>query len=1225
VDERREKAYLGLIQALLQCEGGQEEALLRAQPDLVDEGLVMALLAVAEILQQQDDPQAAGTIGWLQNFAVQLAQNLGLDLPSELLAAEAEEEAEGSQADLDFLNALIRAEIEDSQQVQQLFAQNISRLTPGLAAVMKWLVARVLESQPEAAEGFAEAIENIAIRLSEFPLGNRAQNLEIVLAGYEAVLLVWTPENDPEKWAGTQNNRANAYSNRIRGDRAENLEAAIAGYEAALQVYTRADFPIDWAMTQNNLASAYSNRIKGDRSDNLEAAIASFYASLQVRTPADFPIQWAMTQNNLANAYSHRIRGDRAENLEAAIASFYASLQVYTRAAFPIDWAMTQNNLATAYSNRIRGDRAENLEAAIASFYASLQVYTLADFPIQWAMTQNNLANAYSHRIRGDRAENLEAAIAGYDASLQVRTRSVFPIDWAMTQNNLANAYSNRIKGDRAENLEAAIAGYDASLQVYTRADFPIQWAMTQNNRANAYSDRIRGDRAENLEAAIAGYQASLQVRTRSVFPIDWASTQNNRATAYLNRIRGDRAEHLEAAIAGYDASLQVYTRADFPIDWAMTQNNRANAYSDRIRGDRAENLEAAIAGYDAALQVRTPEQLPIDCLTTSRNLGNLHFNQGNWLQAIAAYNLAIQAAETSRSWAINEDERQRIVREALSVYENTIQAHINLGQIEEAIETSERARSRQLVDFMATKDLYADAEIPPEVQEYLAEYDRLQKEIDRYRTLGTGDQNTDLTYSDRQLATVRSRAVLEEISITIKDLEAQKQEVWRKIRQLDPTFAAQTQVNPIDFSTIQQLVTDRTAILSFYTTDDHTHIFIITRDKDPQLFTCAGQGWQELQIWLQQSWLTPYTGDRSTWLENMNDVLAELVDRLQIHQLIQQLQGIKELVIIPHLFLHQIPFSALKLSNGKILGDTFTISYAPSCQILQYCIDREASRYENRPQIPILQHGTVENADGTLPGAELEGQHLANLYQIPDEQRLRGPVATRDRFIALLKDQQINHLHFASHGQSRLDNPFANQLTLADGALTLDRLLLSRYPQLSEVFLSCCETHLGTTEITDDLLTLGTGFLCAGARTVLSTLWAVDDLTTVIFCRLYYANRWNNDGPGRAMQKAQTTLRLMSGEEFQKSYSEDFKNHLRAYARANQTDRRNLYSQYAKGEIDEAAYKFQEERSTISFSRIFAMLGSPGKPGSIDRLGQKEHPFAHPFYWAGFTCQGLA
>ena len=38
-------------------------------------------------------------------------------------------------------------------------------------------------------------------------------------------------------------------------------------------------------MTQNNLANAYSNRIRGEKAENIELAIKSYTAALTIRTP----------------------------------------------------------------------------------------------------------------------------------------------------------------------------------------------------------------------------------------------------------------------------------------------------------------------------------------------------------------------------------------------------------------------------------------------------------------------------------------------------------------------------------------------------------------------------------------------------------------------------------------------------------------------------------------------------------------------------------------------------------------------------------------------------------------------------------------------------------------------------------------------------------------------------------------------------------------------------
>ena len=141
--------------------------------------------------------------------------------------------------------------------------------------------------------------------------------------------------------------------NRIRGDKAENIERAIAGYEQALQVMTRQAMPVEWAQTMMNLAIAYSDRIRGDKAENIERAIAGYEQALQVMTRQAMPVEWATTMMNLATAYSDRIRGDKAENIERAIAGYEQALQVMTRQAMPVEYLQVQRAWRNFSSARV--------------------------------------------------------------------------------------------------------------------------------------------------------------------------------------------------------------------------------------------------------------------------------------------------------------------------------------------------------------------------------------------------------------------------------------------------------------------------------------------------------------------------------------------------------------------------------------------------------------------------------------------------------------------------------------------------------------------------------------------------------------------------------------------------------------------------------------------------------------------------------------------------------
>ncbi|MEM1170697.1 MAG: CHAT domain-containing protein, partial [Cyanobacteria bacterium P01_H01_bin.35] len=1048
-----------------------------------------------------------------------------------------------------------------------------------------------------------------------------------------------------------------------RGDKAENLENAIAAFHLVLEVHTEKDFPIDWATTQNNLGNAYRDRIRGDKAENLENAIAASNLALSVRTKEDFPVEWATTQNNLGNAYRDRIRGDKAENLENAIAAFHLVLEVHTEKDFPIAWAQTQNNLAAAYSNRIRGNRAENLENAIAAYHLALSVYTPEDFPYYWAMTQNNLGNAYLYRIKGNRAENLENAIAASNLALSVYTPEDFPYYWAMTQNNLGNAYSNRIRGDKAENLENAIAASNLALSVRTKEDLPIYWATTQKNLAAAYSNRIRGDKAENLENAIAASNLALSVRTKEDFPVEWAQIQHNLGNAYLDRIKGNRAENLENAIAASNLALSVHTKEDFPIYWAMTQNNLAVAYSNRIRGDKAENLENAIAAYHLALSVRKPDTLPADCLQTARNLANLALKQKNYQLAINNYEIAIIAIEQSRDWIPDEIARQEILRDNIYVYENMIQASVNAEQYDKALETVERFRCRRLLDLILTKDLYKNGEVPDDIRKLEAEIEAKQGDIDNLRRqLETPEYNKEKVVASRHL----TRDEWDDITEEIQKLMREKREIRQKmLHRLYPVLEEESKPLSLSVEGMKKLFNpplpsfergemqrDDVALLSFYTTDDETYIFILTQ-AGVKLHRCQEQGYKNFQLWLRDNWLTPYfridylavlqaaailancdidaiesinpkpsnvvvklTDGTTTeislsdydasrkqqkhqlykqWQDKMEGMLKEIADRLQINKLIEKLTDIKEIILVPFMYLHQIPLPALPLDNGEYLGDKFRVRIAPSTQVLTFCRQQAPYSEKNLPR-----YGIVENTRDDLKYTPTECKLVSQIYGVAPEHHLKGSKqATKAKYKQLLTREKVLGLLSSHHAKSNLTEPLESKLLLGDTDLTLGELLNAsiRFPQLGDLFLSCCETALGNSELTDDIFTLSAAFLSAGASNVISSLWAVNDLATTILSYFYHRNRAEGIASADALWEAQMELKELTLAKAEESLDD---------------------AEEVLDEFEEGSAEYEEKEKIADNCQNVLDLVSEAQ-----KLIGGEKPFNHPYYWAGFVCQG--
>jgi CHAT domain-containing protein len=74
-------------------------------------------------------------------------------------------------------------------------------------------------------------------------------------------------------------------------------------------------------------------------------------------------------------------------------------------------------------------------------------------------------------------------------------------------------------------------------------------------------------------------------------------------------------------------------------------------------------------------------------------------------------------------------------------------------------------------------------------------------------------------------------------------------------------------------------------------------------------------------------------------------------------------------------------------------------------------------------------------------------------------------------------------------------------------------------------VVLSACDTAVGPLEGQEGISTLSRAFLLAGARTVVSTLWSVDDDTTLYLMKKFYAELARNRPAPDALTAAKKAM----------------------------------------------------------------------------------------------------
>ncbi len=231
------------------------------------------------------------------------------------------------------------------------------------------------------------------------------------------------------------------------------------------------------------------------------------------------------------------------------------------------------------------------------------------------------------------------------------------------------------------------------------------------------------------------------------------------------------------------------------------------------------------------------------------------------------------------------------------------------------------------------------------------------------------------------------------------------------------------------------------------------------------------------------------------------------------IAPLAEDLKAAAHLVIAPHDFLHYLPFHALPDSDGRVLGERFTISYTPSASV--YYLS------STKPPGATVGSLVLGIPDPAAPQIESEVRAVARV--LGDSEVFLGAAATAQ----VLKERGAHSrfVHIATHGRFRQDNPMFSSISLGDSQLNLFDLYQLDLP-CELVTLSGCGTGLNMIVGGDELLGLVRGLFYAGAQGALVTLWDVNDQSTAEFMELFYQALRGNKNKAEAAQWAMAQIR---------------------------------------------------------------------------------------------------
>lgn len=253
-------------------------------------------------------------------------------------------------------------------------------------------------------------------------------------------------------------------------------------------------------------------------------------------------------------------------------------------------------------------------------------------------------------------------------------------------------------------------------------------------------------------------------------------------------------------------------------------------------------------------------------------------------------------------------------------------------------------------------------------------------------------------------------------------------------------------------------------------------------------------------------------------------------------------LAGVRELVVTQPDLVSGVPLESLVGADGRWLGERFRVSYAPSA--LLWVTARERTRaaapLASRPALLVGDTAIDPDATHLPPLAAAREEIGAIAARFPRATVLAGEDATATRLRALAASGELARfglIHVAAHSDVEPRLPMQSALVLPatrggspEASHVRAAEIATRWRLDADlVSLASCWSQAGASSATDGPFGLEQAFFAAGARSLLVSLWPVDDAATALFMRRFYENLTRPGAPvarDEALREARTWLR---------------------------------------------------------------------------------------------------
>jgi len=504
----------------------------------------------------------------------------------------------------------------------------------------------------------------------------------------------------------------------------------------------------------------------------------------------------------------------------------------------------------------------------------------------------------------------------------------------------------------------------------------------------------------------------------------------------------------------------------------------------------------------------------------------------------------------TSQYQKLISDSKFNLVYQTNQLCENAISTNLllhysysdSIYYLKEAFDFTERSKSLILYESLQNASALQYAGIPDSLtqQEYDLRIDLAYYDKQRQEKLQTG-----LTETDTTVLAISSKLfdLREQHEVLKKRFETEYPEYYRLKNDLSTASLDYVQ---------DTLLLPKQSLLSYFVGDSTIYLYLVNRDsfslreikKDTLLEHWVGQLRYGLTRY-HTAEIPPsdsFTILTNQYIEAAHQLYLKLI--APVGNLLEE-----EVIIIPDGVLGYIPFEALliekplkisRFGEYKYLLNNHTISYNYSVTLLREVRDRNRKKAEINGALAIapffrgdvklltsrLDSLDIISRSSTLDTLKYSGEEVIKVKKSMGGAYWLGQDASIERFKK--EAPRYRYLHLSTHAvaDDRVGDYAYLAFSMPDNPQHFDKFYVRDIYNLplqanEMVVLSACETGIGELKRGEGIISLARAFAYAGAKSIFTTLWKVDDYRTSYLMERFYLHLDKGFSKDKALRQA--------------------------------------------------------------------------------------------------------